>query len=110
VSLAAEPAPVAALPDEATVESDSPVALAGAASTFLVQIETPDDPALVQAQASLRAVPGVKAVATDSVALGGISVLRVAYDGDPQVFRTALATAGYNVQDTGGGLRLTRPK
>jgi len=110
VSLAAEPIPVPALPEEATVESDSPVALAGAASTFLIQIETPDDPALVQAQASLRAVPGVKAVATDSVALGGISVLRVAYDGDPQVFRTALATAGYNVQDTGGGLRLTRPK
>ncbi len=104
--------PVAApdLPEEAAVESDSAVALAGAPSTFLVQIETPDDPSLAQVQASLRALPGVKAVATDSVALGGISVLRVAYDGDPQVFRTMLATAGYTVQDTAAGLRLTRPK
>jgi len=105
------PAPVVPeLPEEAPVESDSAVALPGAPSTFLVQVDTPDDPALVQLQAALRGLPGVKAVATDSVALGGVSVLRVAYDGDPQVFRTALATAGYNVQDTGGGLRLTRQK
>ncbi|HMI20719.1 MAG TPA: heavy-metal-associated domain-containing protein [Sphingomonas sp.] len=109
-SLIVEPAAVPALPEEPTVEADSAIALAGAPSTFLVQVDTPDDPALVQIQASLRALPGVKAVATDSVALGGISVLRVAYDGDPQVFRTALASAGYTVQDTGGGLRLTRPK
>ena len=109
-SLEAEPVPIPALPEEATVETDSAAALPGAGSTFLVQMDTPDDPALVQAQASLRAIPGVVAVSADSVALGGISILRVGYNGDPQAFRTALATAGYNVQDTGGGLRLTRPK
>jgi len=107
------PAPVVPdLPEEAAVESDAGtgIAVPGAASTFLVQVDTPDDPALVQAMASLRGIAGVKAVATNSVALGGVSVLRVGYDGDPQTFRTALTTAGYNVQDTGGGLRLTRPK
>jgi hypothetical protein len=109
-SLEPPPPVVPELPEEAPVESDSAVALPGAASTFLVQIDTPDDPALVQAQASLRAIPGVTAVSANSVALGGISILRVGYNGDPQTFRTALATAGYNVQDTGGGLRLTRPK
>ena len=109
-SLEAPPPVVPDLPEEAPVESESAVALPGAASTFLVQIDTPDDPALVQAQASLRAIPGVSVVSTNSVAFGGISVLRVGYNGDPQAFRTALATAGYNVQDTGGGLRLTRPK
>lgn len=109
-SLTVEPVAAPDLPEEAAVESGSAVSLPGAASTFLVQLDTPDDPALVQAQAALRALPGVRAVATDSVALGGVSVLRVAYDGDPQVFRTALATAGYSVQDTGSGLRLTRPK
>ena len=109
-SLEAPPPVVPDLPEEAPVESESAVALLGAASTFLVQIDTPDDPALVQAQASLRAIPGVSAVSTNSVALGGISVLRVGYNGDPQAFRTALGTAGYTVQDTGGGLRLTRPK
>ena len=107
------PAPVVPdLPEEAAVESDASagIAVPGAASTFLVQVDTPDDPSLVQVMASLRAIAGVKAVATNSLALGGVSVLRVGYDGDPQTFRTALATAGYNVQDTGGGLRLTRPK
>jgi hypothetical protein len=106
------PAPVVVdLPPEAPVVSDTyGIAVPGAPSTFLVQVDTPDDPALVQAMASLRAIPGVKGVATNSVALGGVSVLRVGYGGDPQVFRTALAAAGYNVQDTGGGLRLTRPK
>ena len=100
------------LPEEAVVESDTGngIAVPGAPSTFLVQIDTPDDPALVQAMASLRGIPGVKGVATNSVALGGVSVLRVGYDGDPQAFRTALGSAGYTVQDTGGGLRLTRPK
>ena len=106
------PAPVVPdLPEEAAVESDTGgIAVPGAASTFLVQVDTPDDPALVQAMASLRGIAGVKAVATNSVALGGVSVLRVGFDGDPQTFRTALASAGYNVLDTGGGLRLTRPK
>ena len=107
------PVPVAPeLPEEPVVETETSngIAVPGAPSTFLVQIDTPDDPALVQAMASLRGIPGVKGVATNSLALGGVSVLRVGYEGDPQTFRTALATAGYNVQDTGGGLRLTRPK
>jgi hypothetical protein len=100
------------LPEDVPVQTDvsAGIAVPGAPSTFLVQIDTPDDPSLVQAMASLRAIPGVKGVATNSVALGGVSVLRVGYGGDPQAFRTALASAGYNVQDTGGGLRLTRPK
>ncbi len=109
-SLEPPPAIVPELAEETPMESDSAIALPGAPSTFLIQVDTPDDPTLVQVQASLRGLPGVRAVATDSVALGGISVLRVAYDGDPQVFRTALATAGYTVEDTGGGLRLMRPR
>ncbi|WP_240320690.1 heavy-metal-associated domain-containing protein [Sphingomonas crusticola] len=109
-SLVIEPVAVPDLPEEAAVESESALALPGAASTFLVQVDTPDDPALVQAQASLRALPGVRSITTDSVALGGVSIIRVAYDGDPQVFRIALTGAGYTVQDTGGGLRITRPR
>jgi hypothetical protein len=109
-SLTPPPPVVPDLPEEAPVETDTGIAVPGAASTFLVQVDTPDDPALVQVQASLRAIPGVSGVSANSVALGGISILRVGYNGDPQAFRTALATAGYNVQDTGGGLRLTRPK
>ncbi|WP_294395228.1 heavy-metal-associated domain-containing protein [uncultured Sphingomonas sp.] len=95
------------LPEEAPVEgATSAAALPGAASTFLVQVDTADDPALVQAQSRLRAIAGVQAVNVDSVALGGVSVMRIAFGGDPEAFRTALAAAGYSVEDTGGGIRL----
>jgi hypothetical protein len=107
-SLVIVPAVLPDLPEEAPVEAESAAALPGAASTFLVQIDTPDDPALVQAQAALRALPGVQAVAVDSVALGGVSVMRIAFSGSPDAFRTALGAAGYTVEDTGGGLRLRR--
>ncbi len=110
-SLAAEPAAVPDLPEEATVEGDDQsAATVQGASTFQVQIETPDDPSLVQTQTALRAVPGVTAVNADSVALGGISVIRIAFAGTPEAFRTALATAGFTVEDAGGGLRLRRAR
>ena len=108
MSLVAEPVAAPPAPAEATIEADSAVALPGAASTFLIQAETPDDPALLQVQGALRAIPGVASVATDSVALGGVSVLRVAFNGDPETFRTALASAGYQAEDTGAGLRIRR--
>jgi hypothetical protein len=111
-SLAAEPAEAPDLPEEAPVEADpdSAVALPGAASTFLLQVDTPDDAALVQAQAGTRTIAGVRQVNTDSVALGGISVMRVAFAGDPEAFRTALASAGWTVEDTGSGMRLRRAR
>ncbi|WP_420140885.1 heavy-metal-associated domain-containing protein [Sphingomonas sp.] len=107
-SLVVLPAELPDLPEEAAVEGESAAALPGAASTFLVQVETPDDPALMQVQAGLRALPGVQGVTVDSFALGGVSVMRVAFSGSPDDFRTALGTAGYAVEDTGGGLRLRR--
>lgn len=112
VSLSAAPADVPDLPEEAAIEGDTaPEAVppgAGVTVTVLIQLDTPDDAALVQAQASVRAIPGVAAVSTDSVALGGVSVMRVAYAGDPAALRAALAAAGYTVEDAGGGLRLRR--
>jgi hypothetical protein len=110
-TLVVEPPPVPDLLPEAPPPTDnagSAASLAGATSTFLVQVDTPDDPALVQAQGAIRAIPGVQTVVTDSVALGGVSVMRVGFAGAPDAFRTALAAAGYTVEDTGGGLRLRR--
>jgi hypothetical protein len=110
-SLAAEPVAAPALPEEAAVEGDDAAAVATpGTSSFVVQIETPDDPSLVQVQTALRAVPGVSGVNADSVALGGVSVLRVAFAGTPEAFRTALATAGYSVEEAGGALRLRRAR
>ena len=111
-SLTAEPAETPDLPEEPTVEADTTAApaaaLPGAASTFVVQIDTPDDAGLVATEAALRVIPGVVQVSENSVALGGVSVLRVGYAGDPQVFRTQLVTAGYTGEEAGGGLRLRR--
>jgi hypothetical protein len=94
------------LPEEAPVEASSAAALEGGASTFLIQIDTPDDAGSIEAQGNLRAIPGVRGVTVDSLALGGVSVMRVAFDGPPDAFRTALVAAGYGVEDTGGGLRV----
>jgi hypothetical protein len=110
-SLVVEPVAVPDLPEEAPVDGgSSAAALTGAASTFLIQIDTPDDAGSLQAQGSLRAIPGVRGVTVDSLALGGVSVMRVAYDGPPDAFRTALLAAGYQIEDTGGGLRLRRAR
>jgi len=108
-SLAVEPEEVPELPEEAPIEANaSPLALAGAASTAVIQIDTPDDAARASIEAALRAVPGVRSVSVDSLALGGVSLMRVAFDSDPQAFRQALQAAGFSVEDTGGGIRLRR--
>jgi len=101
------PAPPPELPEEAPAETTVSTMLP-AASTILLQVDTPDDPALLQVQGTLRAIPGVQSVRADSVALGGISVVRVAFNGDPQALRAALIASGYSVEDAGGTMRLKR--
>jgi len=108
-SLATEPAEVPELPEEAPIEATAPaIALSGAASTAVIQVDTPDDAARAAIESALRAVPGVHSVRVDSLALGGVSLMRVSFDSDPQAFRAALQAAGFTVEDTGGGLRLRR--
>ena len=94
----------AVVPDEAITDAAAPAA----GATLTVQVDTPDAAALTQAEAALRSVPGVRSAATTSLALGGISVLRVQYDGDPGILRTSLAARGWRAEDAAGGLRLRR--
>ena len=107
-SLSVVPEAVADLPEEAPLDPDAPVALAGASTTIVVQADTPDDAARARIESGLRQIGGVREVAVDSLALGGISVLRVAYDGDPAAFRAALTAAGYAFDEAGGGVRIRR--
>jgi hypothetical protein len=83
-------------------------ASAAAATTIIVQAETADAAALRGNEASLRAMPGVSAVATDSLALGGISVFRIGFAGPPAAFREALVSRGWAVEDVAGGYRIRR--
>lgn len=108
-ALSVVPEAVADLPEEAPLDTDAPVALAGAGATVVVQVDTPDDAARARIEAALRQIGGVRAVTIDSLALGGVSVMRVAFDGDPAAFRAALTAAGFTIEEGGGNLRLRRP-
>lgn len=79
-----------------------------ATTTITVQVDTPDPAALRASESALRAMTGVTGVQTGSLALGGISVLRVNFSGPPQAFREALAARGWQVEDAGGSLRIRR--
>lgn len=91
--------------DDAPVEAVAP---AEGGASYIVQVETPDAAALAASEQALRSVPGVRSAATTSMALGGISVMRVAYDGDLAGLRLSLAARGWRVDESGGTLRIRR--
>src|SRR5690606_20745022 len=55
----------------------------GAATTFNIQVDTPNAAAVNQAELSVSRVRGVTSALTTSLALGGVSVMRVTFVGDP---------------------------
>lgn len=63
--------------------------------TVTVQVSTPTPEAVDRAEAALRAIPGVRSVSTTSLALGGTSVLRVTFQGDPAALNAALQARGF---------------
>jgi len=80
----------------------------GATQTFAIQFDTPTASAVANGESALRLIPGVRAAATASLALGGVSVMRVGYDGDIAGLRAALEARGWTVQEAGGTLRIRR--
>ena len=78
------------------------------AVALTVQVDTPTAGAFDASQATLRGIPGVRSVAITSLALGGISVLRVSYEGDAATLRTALEARGWAVISGSGALRIQR--
>jgi hypothetical protein len=101
---------VAETPVETAVVDDTVVDLAAptTGASYTLQVDTPDAAAVGQAEAALRAVPGVRGATTTSLALGGISLMRVSFDGDVAALRVALAARGWRVEEIPGGLRLRR--
>lgn len=77
-------------------------------SSVAIQFDTPSAGAVNAGEAAVRSIPGVRSASTVSLALGGVSVMRVAYDGDIAVLRTSLESRGWSVQDLGGTLRIRR--
>ena len=83
--------------------------MAGLSATpYTVQVDTPDAEAVGQAEASLRAVPGMRSAAVTSLALGGVSLMRLSFDGDLAALRVAVTARGWRIEEAGGALRLRR--
>jgi hypothetical protein len=104
------------VPTETTTPGDVPtleiepsaIAPAATVSTFTVQFDTPDVSSVSSIESSVRGVPGVKSASTSSLALGGVSVMRVSFEGDLDTLKVALSARGFSVKEGGGTLRISR--
>lgn len=98
-----------ALPTEVapTIEPTGDTAAPELAS-FSIQFETPDVGSVTTTEASVRAIPGIRSASTTSLALGGVSVMRVSFAGDAGMLRIALAARGFAVTESGGTFRVRR--
>ena len=81
---------------------------AAAASSYVVQFATPDGKAVDAALASVRGAAGVRGAATSSIAIGGISVMRVSYAGSLEALAAALKARGWNVSQSATQLSISR--
>jgi hypothetical protein len=106
--------PVPKVEEEEPADEETPTATPTATvetgTSFTVQVETPNVNALNASESAVRGVPGVRGATTTSLALGGISVMRVTYDGPIGSLRAALEARGWQVQEGGGVLRIRRPQ
>jgi hypothetical protein len=106
-----EAPPVEATPEEPATETTPTVEIpvpTAATTTFSVQVETPDAAAVNRAELGVSRVRGVTSAITTSLALGGTSVMRVTYAGDPASFQAALQASGWQVSGSGTSLRISR--
>lgn len=94
------------LPIEMPVDT-GPIRM-GAATTYSLQVDTPNAASVGQAELSVSRIGGVTSALTTSLALGGTSVMRVTYAGDIAALEAALRGQGWSVQNLGNALRITR--
>jgi len=73
-----------------------------------VQYDSATASAVANTEANLRGIPGVQSAGTTSLALGGVSVMRVLYAGDPAALADALRGRGYQVLGSGAAIRIRR--
>jgi len=104
-----EPAVQQAIEETPQEESeDSAAPQNGAGQTVSIQVDTPDAAAVQNAELSVSRVGGVTSAITTSLALGGTSVIRVTYNGDPAALQAALRAQGWTVSGSGTSLRISR--
>ena len=106
VSAQQEAAAAVAVPGAAPTIAAAPAAEAGA--TYTVQFATPDARAVDAALGAVRSIGGVKGAATTSLAMGGISVMRVTYAGSLEELAKDLRGKGYSVVVGSNALSIRR--
>ncbi len=87
---------------------DSAIAATGAGIAITLQYDAPSASAVANAESLVRSIPGVVRAGTTSLALGGVSLMAVTYDGDPEQLRRALEQRGLQVSGSGTTLRIRR--
>ncbi|HTN15057.1 MAG TPA: heavy-metal-associated domain-containing protein [Sphingomonadaceae bacterium] len=106
VAAAAAAAQVGAtLPPQGAI---APVPAVGVVNSFIVQFTTPNAAAVDSGLASVRGTPGVRGAATSSMAIGGVSVMRVSYGGDLGELAAALRARGWTVTQGSNSLNISR--
>lgn len=98
--------PTGVVPVDLGIEGAAPPGVTS--SVVSVQIDTPTSAAVTSSENALQSVPGVRSAITTSLAIGGVSVVRVAFDGDVAVLRAALEARGWSVAASGSTLRIRR--
>lgn len=94
---------------EVPLESvDAPTAVAPTISNYSIQFDTPDAPSVNSGEAQVRAISGVRSANTSSLALGGVSVMQVSFEGSSDALKAALQARGYQVSGSGTTLRISR--
>lgn len=96
--------------DEPTDAQTNTTAPAVEAASYTVQFDTPDVGSVTSTESAVRSVPGVQSVDTTSLALGGISVMKVTFAGDAGALRLALSARGFRVEEGGNVLRIRRAR
>ncbi len=83
-------------------------AVAPIAGAITVQFDTPNADSVGSIERLMRGIPGVRSAATTSLALGGTSVMQVAFDGSPEQLRAAMEARGLSVTGSGSTLLVGR--
>jgi len=99
-AVAGQPPPVQAVETAASVPQ--------VVSSFVVQFATPSTASFDTGLALVRGTPGVRAAATSSTAIGGVSVMRVSFGGDAGELAAALRARGFSVSQAGNTLSISR--
>jgi hypothetical protein len=97
-----------AAPSESETRTEDPEATAPETpiSSFTIQFDTPDAAAVNAVESAVRAVPGVRSASTTSLAIGGVSVMRVSFAGDAGMLRLGLSARGLSASESGSVIRV----